>query len=496
MAVILFSIWLRVGRLKRVPPPRLLAGSLVADTPARQARLSRVVAVGCLVLALVLVAYAAFSGALDDPGLAFGSGALLLTSGIAFFAWWCRGRSRRGRALSLRAGILALAARNSSWNPGRSVLSVALVACASFVIVVVAANRQEFGEELRSRESPSGGFALVAESQVPIYQSLNRRDDLLALGFDDEQIDRLGEAHSVAFRVLPGEEASCLNLYRPETPRVLGVPHEVVERGGFVFQQALDLPDGAAGPWDLLEQPLEDGAIPAIGDYASTQWILHLPLGGEIEMTDELGRKIRLRLVATLKGTVFQSELLISERAFLEHFPGRGGYGYFLIDAPADAEHEIAGTLESGLAPFGFDATTVREKLERYKVVEHTYLATFQMVGGLGLLLGTVGLGVILLRNVLERRGELATLRAFGFRRSTLAKMILAENAFLLLTGMLVGTLAALLALAPRLASIDVPWGSLAVTLGVVWAVGMLSSLAAVRGALRIPLLPALKAER
>ena len=494
--MILFSIWLRVSRLKRVPPPRLLAGSLTAVMPARQARLSRLTAVGCLLLALLLVAYAASSGELDNPGLAFGSGALLLASGIGFFSWWCRGSSRRRRTLKPRAGILALAARNSSWNPGRSVLSVSLVACACFVIVAVAANRQQFGEELRSRESGSGGFALLAESQVPVYQSLNRRNDLLELGFDDEGAALLAEAHTVPFRVLPGEDASCLNLYRPEKPRILGVPHELVERGGFVFQQSLDPPQGAASPWDLLEAPLEDGVIPAIGDYASTQWILHLGLGDELELMNDLGRTVRLRLVATLKSTVFQSELLISEQAFLEHFPGRGGYGYFLIDAPPADEHEIARTFEAGLAPFGFDVTTAREKLESYKVVEHTYLATFQMVGGLGLLLGTVGLGVILLRNVLERRGELATMRAFGFRRSTLAAMILAENAFLLIAGILVGTLAALLAVAPRLASIDVPWGSLALTLGIVLAVGMLSSLAAVRGALRVPLLPALKAER
>jgi ABC-type lipoprotein release transport system permease subunit len=494
--MILFSIWLRVRSLKRVPPPRLLAGSLTIDTPAKQARLSRLVSVGCLVLALGLVAYAASSGAMDNPTLAFGSGALLLVSGLGFFSWWCRGTARRKRTLKPRAGILALAARNSSWNPGRSVLSVALVACASFVIVAVGANRQQFGEELRSRESGSGGFALLAESQVPVYQSFNRRADLLELGFDEEAVQRIGDAHTIPFRVLPGEDASCLNLYQPETPRVLGVPHELVERGGFVFQKSLDLPEGADSPWDLLERPLEDGVIPAIGDYASTQWILHLGLGNELELMNELGETVRLRLVATLKSTVFQSELLISEEQFLEHFPGRGGYGYFLIDAPASDEHEIARTLEAGLAPFGLDVTTTREKLESYKVVEHTYLATFQMVGGLGLLLGTVGLGVILLRNVLERRGELATLRAFGFRRSTLASMILAENAFLLVAGILVGTVAALVAVAPRLASIDVPWGSLALTLGVVLVVGMLSSLAAVRGALRVPLLPALKAER
>ena len=94
------------------------------------------------------------------------------------------------------------------------------------------------------------------------------------------------------------------------------------------------------------------------------------------------------------------------------------------------------------------------------------------------------------------RRAELAVLRAFGFRRSSLAWIVLAENAFLLVVGMLVGSLSALVAVAPRLATIHVPWASLGVTLAFVLVVGMLSSVAAVLGSLRVPLLPALKSER
>ena len=168
----------------------------------------------------------------------------------------------------------------------------------------------------------------------------------------------------------------------------------------------------------------------------------------------------------------------------------------FLIDAPWEEASEISRILESALGPFGFDSTTTRERLMSYKAVEHTYLSTFQALGGLGLLLGTVGLGIVLVRNVIERRGELATLRAFGFRRATLVWLVLAENAFLLAIGMLIGTLSALAAVAPRLTTVHVPWGSLLSTLGVVLVVGMLSGAVAVHGALRVPLLSVLKAER
>jgi ABC-type antimicrobial peptide transport system permease subunit len=236
--------------------------------------------------------------------------------------------------------------------------------------------------------------------------------------------------------------------------------------------------------------------VPAIADYSSALWILHLGLGRELVMENDVGEPMRLRLVGLLKTSILQSELIISERAFLEHFPGRTGFSYFLVDAPEDRAPDVARALESNLGSFGFDTTSAREKLAAYKTVEQTYISTFQLLGGLGLLLGTVGLAVVLVRNVIERRGELATLRAFGFRRTSLAWMVLAENAFLLLVGMLIGSLSALLAVVPRLTQIEAPWGSLAATLGAVLAVGMLASVTAVAGALRTPLLPALKEER
>lgn len=102
-----------------------------------------------------------------------------------------------------------------------------------------------------------------------------------------------------------------------------------------------------------------------------------------------------------------------------------------------------------------------------------------------------------MIRNVVERGGELATLRAFGFRRATLGLMVLAENGFLLLLGILIGTISAVMTVAPHLigGSAKVPWVSLVLTLVLVFMVGMLASAGAVSAALRIPLLPALRAE-
>jgi len=496
MLVILVAIGLTVRRVRRVPLPQLLAGSLTITRTGKRRRITPFLAWGSLVLALGITGYGLASGQTDNPGLAFGAGSMLLVAGLAFFALWCRGSRSKGIGLTAQTAIAGMAARNSAWNPGRSILSVALVASACFTIVMVAASKQEFGEELRGRDSGTGGFPLIAEAEVPLHQDLNRDDDRAELGFDDETIARLERAHVIPLRSQPGDDASCLNLYQPESPRVLGVPDVLIERGGFAFKKTLPLPEGQTNPWLLLKQELEPGVVPAFADANSAQWILHVLLGEDLIMEDEFGNGVTFRLVGLFQTSIFQSELIVAEDRFLEHFPSRSGYGVFLIDAPWEQVEPVAQALESALQPFGFDVTTTRARLEAYKVVEHTYMATFQVLGGLGLLLGTIGLGIVLVRNVIERRGELATLRACGFRRASLGWLVLAENAFLLLIGLAIGTGAALIGAAPRLAQIHISWTSLGLTLAAIAVVGMLASVMAVSGALRVPLAPALKAER
>ena len=111
----------------------------------------------------------------------------------------------------------------------------------------------------------------------------------------------------------------------------------------------------------------------------------------------------------------------------------------------------MAPQLQEGLADYGFAVESSRERLAAYHQVENTYLSTFQSLGTLGLILGTVGLATILLRNVLERRQELALLRAVGYRSRILSVIILAENVFLMVWGFVSGVFCALVAILPAI---------------------------------------------
>jgi ABC-type antimicrobial peptide transport system permease subunit len=247
----------------------------------------------------------------------------------------------------------------------------------------------------------------------------------------------------------------------------------------------------------LLNANLGEGVVPIAADANSLTYVLHLKLGDELTVNAGDGSPVRLRVVAALADSIFQGELLMSETNFKKLFPVHEGYRFFLIDGPPEKSSEIAAALEDKLSDFGFDAIGTGEKLATFHRVENTYLSTFQTLGGLGLLLGTLGLATVLLRNVLERRRELALMRAVGYQSSHLSLMVIAENALLLGCGLLTGVLCALLAIIPALVARG---GRLsAVSLGLlllaVLLTGLAASLVAVRAAVRSPLLPALRTE-
>jgi ABC-type antimicrobial peptide transport system permease subunit len=160
-------------------------------------------------------------------------------------------------------------------------------------------------------------------------------------------------------------------------------------------------------------------------------------------------------------------------------------------------EKEPDAGLEEQFSDSGLDVMTVGEKLAQFLKVAHAYLSTFQALGALGLVLGTFGLGAVLLRNVLERRRELALLRAVGFTSGEVAQVIVLENVLLLAFGLTVGVGCALLAVAPTLYERGQapPMLAIAGLLAAVFVTGLLASVWATRAALRAPLLESLRSE-
>jgi putative ABC transport system permease protein len=487
------AVWWAIRGLSKIEPSHLLKGVSGDEAPATTpSRWGRRIAIAGLIGAVGLIAAAPLVPA-GEPraGTFFGGGALLLTAGLALVWIWLK-RPRRATV----KGLSALGVRNATRNPTRSLLTAGLLASAAFLLVAVESFRREPDKDFADKAGGSGGFPLLAEADTPIHfepDSDPGREETSALAerwvatmdLDGEARDRKqAEAEAVLhgtkvypFRLRAGDDASCLNLYQATRPRVLGVPDSLVAHGGFRFSGTLaETKEEGENPWLLLAKPGDD--IPAFVEENTAVWQLKKGLGDTLEVPDEEGRPVKLRLVGFLKDSVFQSEVLIGDAAFRKAFPRNEGFSYFLLAPPADADVQgVEAAFENSFAPYGLEATRTADRVSAYLAVQNTYLSTFQLLGGFGLLLGVLGLAVVLLRNVWERRAELSLLRAMGYRTGTLNRMVFVENALLLLMGLGAGVLAAVASVAPHVVSgTAIPVGRLAIMLAAVLAVGLLAA--------------------
>ena len=191
-------------------------------------------------------------------------------------------------------------------------------------------------------------------------------------------------------------------------------------------------------------------------------------LGDTIDYTDEHGNDFKVMFVGQLVDSIMQGSLLIAESDFIRRYPSESGYRVFLVDAPAEKTKAVSSELGDALANHGFEWVSATQRLGELNAVQNTYLNTFQVLGGLGLLLGSLGLGVVVMRNVQERKSELALLRAIGFEKRTIKRFVLGEYLGLLIGGLLIGTVSAGLAVLPTVLSptTDVPYALLGATLG------------------------------
>ena len=414
----------------------------------------------------------------------FAAGGLLLIAGLAD----ARVRIRASDAVKGRSipRLADLARRFAARNPGRSLSAVTVFACGTFLVVAVAANRRDSAADARSRDSGTGGFAWWVETSLPVHIDPASKEAEETFGWEP---DLIKDTSFVPMRLREGDEASCLNLNRPIEPRVLGVDPDALARRG-AFSGA-----NAARTWRLLER--SDEPFPTVADANTLEWSLHAKVGDIVLVRDDAGVPRRLKVVGSVAHSVLQGHLVVSENTFERLYPNRSGYKVFLVDAPSAKARAIGAMLSQGWQDVGADVVSTVDRLDAFQKVENTYLSIFGVLGALGLLLGTGGLGVVVARNLLERRAETAVLRAMGFPLASVVRLIVIEHARLLAIGLAVGIGSALTAVYPTLrrGASDVAWGNLASLLVLILLAGIAWVWIAVRALLDRRIVAALRGD-
>ena len=223
-----------------------------------------------------------------------------------------------------------------------------------------------------------------------------------------------------------------------------------------------ELPNGNENPWCLLQMPdKENGETPIVIDAATAQWALKLGgLGSIVRLDPASGRVlkddsssgeqqgVRCRIVGLLEPSILQGLILLGEKDFTRLFPMQSGYAMALVEMPknpssagrdSDMRDETEQALTAAWADFGVRLESTQDRLGRLFAVQNTFLAGFQSLGTIGLLLGTVGVAAVGIQGVFERRNSLAILLAIGFRRRRLAILLWCESLLLVALGISVG---------------------------------------------------------
>lgn len=341
-----------------------------------------------------------------------------------------------------------LALKNTVRNKNRSLAVISLLALGTFTIIVTGSNRLTFSGQDQMRKSGTGGFNQWIETTIPITKNLNNKDVRREYGID---FDKEEKVNFLQFLGKDGDDASCLNLNQIQKPAIIGVDNKYLDSiGAFSFATYLKK---SAKPWLMLSEQYGKNIIPAIADQTVIQWGLIKSIGDTLEYINEEGDTLKLLLVAGLAPSIFQGNILISDSNFLINFPSFAGSRKILAEIDSGSEEDIKKMLERTFQDYGIEVTSTTQRLKSFYAVTNTYLSIFMLLGGLGVVLGTIGLAIVLIRNIIDRKGEIANYMAIGFNNYTINKTIILENAYLLITGMLIGLISALIGIIPSFIS-------------------------------------------
>ncbi len=461
LALCWLSVWIPLRKLKILPMQIQQKSSwYVRITPKKQRMQYTIIAFLGLAI-FSLLSCSVLLPSVSPTGFFFGMGGFMLILGIVCCNTWLR--RHRGESLVERFSLFSFSIANAARNSKRSVTVVLLMAVGIFMVIAVAAHQP--GEiNWQDRSSGTGGFSLYAETGIPIVHDLNQPEVLESSNFPESLVQAV---HFIPIRMHGAHDASCLNLQRIAAPKILGIPCLAMDqRQAFSLAQYLPQVDPQHF-WNALESDLLPNQIPAFIDQNVLLWGLGKKLGDSLFYQNEFGQTIELKLIACLQDSIFQGSVIISNTHFQQHFPSQSGAQVLLIECDPAIQAEVQGWLESH--DWGMEVETTRERWLAFKQVEHTYLSIFLALGGLGIILGSLGLGIVLLWTLEERKSELALLYMLGFDLVLIERLILFEHVLLLGLACGIGMSSAILAIFPTWtrASHTIPYFTIVLILGI-----------------------------
>ncbi|MFC4909552.1 ABC transporter permease [Actinomadura gamaensis] len=287
--------------------------------------------------------------------------------------------------------------------------------------------------------------------------------------------------------------------------RAIGIPPELGARPPALTRRLAGLPDDAAA-WRLV---LRDPSYVLIdANYGAVGGPQGKPpgAGSKLSVADPLtGRRTALTVAGVLAdGIAFyyvggeaRFPVLMSRPAATRLFGVQARPSSVMLRlAPGADSAAVRAGLQARHLTRGLVVSDLQQTVRDNWTASRQFFTLMRGYLALGLLVGVVGLGVVMIRAVRERRRTVAVLRALGVQSRVVRRAFYAESTFVALEGVVIGTVLGVLTTwllylnSPTFGSLDAPypiaWTQVLLTVGATLVASLLATVGPARRAARI----------
>jgi putative ABC transport system permease protein len=355
----------------------------------------------------------------------------------------------------LRASIVPFNASRLIWASifytiKQALLSFITLTLGVFILFSVGLNRQGFSDSSQIK-SATGGFSLWCETFVPVYYNIKTEEGRAKLALKDLP----NETQAIQILKQSADDASCLNLNKVITPNVLGIDMDEIINSDFKITKTI-FDDNDINRFKTAG----NSVYPALVDETVLLWSLGKKLGDTLLYLGENGEKASVLLAGTLQNSIFQGYILMDKNLFSEIWSEIAGSEIMLLKVP---DNEIVNTknlISQALNNYGTRVIPTGDRMKMFYSVTDTYLTIFLTLGGLGLLLGIFSFIIVVRRNLIARKKEVAMYRTLGFTEKRIYYLLYQENIIVPFYAILIGALGSLWVVVSGFSHISIStWG-------------------------------------
>ena len=323
-------------------------------------------------------------------------------------------------------------------NRKQAVLSFFALSAGVFIVFSVGLNRKGFADSSQIKTG-TGGYSLWVESAVPVYHNMMTEEGRgkLALTGLPANVDIL---QCLRYSV---DDASCLNLNKVSAPTVLGVDMNVLAESDFQIVQSLQSQNRESVFGQMTQ--CNGDVYPVLVDATVLTWGLMKNIGDTLIYESDNGREVALRIIGALSNSIFQGNILIDQNLFNNIWPETAGSEVFLVKVGDEERGQVKNLIAQALHAYGVSVSTTNDRLKQFNAVTDTYLTIFLTLGGLGLLLGIMSFIIVVRKNLVVRRNEIALYETLGFSKERVVHILYRENILVPLYAIAVGVISSLI---------------------------------------------------